>query len=158
MAVWRLFWVPEDAVRTGVRKNGLPGSPSAFAHSSAASQVTPKRNGPTGSWASLSIRRGVAFPVRHTISQRLGDLLAGLEPGSEADAVRLLGAALPGHDRAGGVRAGHRRFRCRAADRGDAARRRARPAADRPHPAARHADHAGRSPARPPDPRPPGTD
>jgi integrase len=28
-----------------------------------------------------------------TCSQRLGDLLAGLEPGSEADAVRLLGAA-----------------------------------------------------------------
>jgi integrase len=28
-------------------------------------------------------------------SQRLGDLVAGLEPGSEADAVRLLGAAWP---------------------------------------------------------------
>jgi integrase len=28
-------------------------------------------------------------------SQRLGDLVAGLEPGSEADAVRLLGAARP---------------------------------------------------------------
>jgi hypothetical protein len=28
-----------------------------------------------------------------TCSQRLGDLLAGLEPGSEADAVRLPGAA-----------------------------------------------------------------
>jgi hypothetical protein len=28
-----------------------------------------------------------------TCSQRLGDLIAGLEPGSEADAVRLLGAA-----------------------------------------------------------------
>jgi hypothetical protein len=26
-------------------------------------------------------------------SQRLGDLVAGLEPGGEADAVRLLGAA-----------------------------------------------------------------
>ena len=26
-------------------------------------------------------------------SQRLGDLIAGLEPGGEADAVRLLGAA-----------------------------------------------------------------
>jgi hypothetical protein len=26
-------------------------------------------------------------------SQRLGDLVAGLEPGSEADAIRLLGAA-----------------------------------------------------------------
>ena len=28
-----------------------------------------------------------------TCSQRLGDLIAGLEPGGEADAVRLLGAA-----------------------------------------------------------------
>jgi hypothetical protein len=28
-------------------------------------------------------------------SQRLGDLVAGLEPGGEADAVRLLGAARP---------------------------------------------------------------
>jgi hypothetical protein len=28
-------------------------------------------------------------------SQRLGDLVAGLEPGSEAQAVRLLGATLP---------------------------------------------------------------
>ena len=28
-------------------------------------------------------------------SQRLGDLVAGLEPGSEAEAVRLLGAARP---------------------------------------------------------------
>jgi hypothetical protein len=30
-----------------------------------------------------------------TCSQRLGDLLAGLEPAAEADAVRLLGAARP---------------------------------------------------------------
>ena len=30
-----------------------------------------------------------------TCSQRLGDLLAGLEPATEADAVRLLGAARP---------------------------------------------------------------
>ena len=28
-------------------------------------------------------------------SQRLGDLAAGLDPGGEADAVRLLGAARP---------------------------------------------------------------
>jgi hypothetical protein len=28
-------------------------------------------------------------------SQRLGDLVAGVEPGGEADAVRLLGAARP---------------------------------------------------------------
>jgi hypothetical protein len=30
-----------------------------------------------------------------TCSQRLGDLLAGLEPAAEQDAVRLLGAARP---------------------------------------------------------------
>ena len=42
-----------------------------------------------------------------------------------------------GHDRAGGVRGGHRRLRRRAADRGHAAGRRARPAAERPHPAGR---------------------
>jgi len=30
-----------------------------------------------------------------TCSQRLGDLIAGLEPGGEADAVQLLGAARP---------------------------------------------------------------
>ena len=58
-------------------------------------------------------------------SQRLGDLVAGLEPAGEAEAVRLLGAP-PGHDPAGGVRGDHRRLRRRAADRGHAARRGAR--------------------------------
>ena len=57
-------------------------------------------------------------------SQRLGDLVAGLEPAGEAAAVRLLGAARR-HDPAGGVRGDHRRLRRRAADRGHAARRRA---------------------------------
>ena len=62
-------------------------------------------------------------------SQRLGDLVAGLEPAGEADAVRLLGAR-PAHDPAGGAGGGHRRLRRRAADRGHAPRRGARPAAD----------------------------
>ena len=63
-----------------------------------------------------------------------------------------------GHDRAGGVRGDHRRLRRRAADRGHAARRRAAPAAERPHPAGRHVPGPGRSPARPPHPGAPGPD
>jgi hypothetical protein len=77
-------------------------------------------------------------------SQRLGDLVAGLEPGGEADAVRLPG--LPGGDRAGGVRGGHRRLRRRGPDRGDAAIRGQGEAAGRPYPAARHDDRARRRP------------
>ena len=46
-------------------------------------------------------------------SQRLGDLVAGLEPAGEAGAVRLLGAARR-HDPAGGIRGDHRRLRRRA--------------------------------------------
>ena len=90
-----------------------------------------------------------------TCSQRLGDLLAGLEPAAEANAVRLLGAARP-HDPAAGPGGDHRPLRHRAADRAAAAHRGPRPAAAGPHPAARHADRAGRPPARPPHPRPPG--
>ena len=90
-------------------------------------------------------------------SQRLGDLVAGLEPAGEAEAVRLLGARpamIPLAvfeeiiDASGvaprieamlpvGVRA---------------------PAAEGPHPAGRHVPGPGRSPARPPDPRAPGAD
>ena len=91
-------------------------------------------------------------------SQRLGDLVAGLEPAGEAEAVRLLGAPA-GDDPAGGLRGDHRRLRRRAADRGHAAHRGARPAAAGPHPAGwACCSCPGRSPARPPDPRPPGAD
>ena len=62
-----------------------------------------------------------------------------------------------GDDLAGGVRGDHRRLRRRAADRGHAARR-ARPAAEGPHPAGRHVPDPGRRAARPPDPRAPGAD
>ena len=55
-------------------------------------------------------------------SQRLGDLVAGLEPAGEAARSGCWGP--PGHDRAGGARGGHRRLRHRAADRGPAAVRR----------------------------------
>ena len=82
-------------------------------------------------------------------SQRLGDLVAGLEPAGEAEAVRLLGAA--GDDPAGGVRGGHRRLRRRAADRGRSPDRGATPAAEGPYPAGRHVPGPGRSPARAPD-------
>ena len=69
-------------------------------------------------------------------SQRLGDLVAGLEPGGEAEAVRLLGsrpamiplAALEEIIDASGVAP---RIEAAAPDRG------ARPAAERPHPAGR---------------------
>jgi hypothetical protein len=50
-------------------------------------------------WLSdCAARLGLATFMRAagiSCSQRLGDLLAGLEPGSEAEAVRLLGAARP---------------------------------------------------------------
>jgi hypothetical protein len=51
-------------------------------------------------------------------SQRLGDLVAGLEPADEADAVRLLGRPAD-DDLADGARGGHRRLR-RAAPRTEA--------------------------------------
>jgi hypothetical protein len=48
-----------------------------------------------------------------------------------------------GHDLAGGVRGDHRRLRRGAADRGPAAHRSARTAAERPHPAGRHVPDPG---------------
>jgi hypothetical protein len=63
-----------------------------------------------------------------------------------------------GDDPGRGVRGGHRRLRRRAADRGHAARRGARPAAEGPHLAGRDVPGPGRSPARPPDPGAPGAD
>ena len=62
------------------------------------------------------------------------------------------------HDRAAGAGRGHRPVRRRGPDRGAAAHRGPPPPAPGPHPAAGHAAGAGRSPARPPDPHPPGAD
>ena len=90
-------------------------------------------------------------------SQRLGDLVAGLEPAGEAEAVRLLGAArrmiaLAAFEEiidASGVAP---RIEAMLPDRG------ARPAAEGPHPAGGHVPGPGRRPARAPDPRAPGAD
>ena len=74
-------------------------------------------------------------------SQRLGDLVAGLEPASEAGAVRLLGAVR--RDPAGGLGADHRCLRRRAADRGAAAHEGARASAESPCRAGRHVPGPG---------------
>ena len=87
-------------------------------------------------------------------SQRLGDLVAGLEPAARPRRSGCWGP--PGDDPARGAGGSHRRLRHRAADRGPAAVRGAGPAAGRPHPAAGHDARGRRRPARPPDQGAPG--
>ena len=91
-------------------------------------------------------------------SQRLGDLVAGLEPAGEAEAVAAARGGAPAMIPlavfeevidASGVAP---RIEALLPD------GRAPPAADGPHPAGRDVPGPGRSPARPPDPRPPGAD
>src|SRR5207302_43372 len=110
--------------------------------------------------AGAGLIRGDLREVRGTdVACRSGGVIVSVR-GARPRAVPVLAgwSRACGGGPAGGVRGGHRRQRRRAAARGPAAGRRAVPAAERPHPAGRDVRGPGRSPARPPDPRPPGID
>ena len=68
-----------------------------------------------------------------TCSQRLGDIIATLDPGGEATRRGPAGRERPVSIPLAAARGHHRRSGAAAADRGAAARRRASPPADRPH-------------------------
>ena len=68
---------------------GRRGRAAPAGHLPAARHLASRRRGPARPATAFMHAAGI------TCSQRLGDLLAGLEPAAEADAVRLLGAARP---------------------------------------------------------------
>ena len=68
---------------------GRRGRAAPAGHLPAARHLASRRRGPARPATAFMHAAGI------TCSQRLGDLLASLEPAAEADAVRLLGAARP---------------------------------------------------------------
>jgi integrase len=71
------------------RPAGRRGRAAPAGHLPAARHLAGRRRGPARPATAFMHAAGI------TCSQRLGDLLAGLEPAAEADAVRLPGAARP---------------------------------------------------------------